>query len=105
MPKHRGRQKRTRWIVLIMRRGSKHDIDRAEYLQRRTEWTPRGMDCKHSKLTDLDVIEIRSIHRQREKLLKYIAENLSNEVIMQRFDISKNTVTKIVTRQTWCHLP
>lgn len=88
-----------------MGRGSKHNMHRDEYLQRRTEWTPRGMECKHSKLTDLDVVEIRSIHRQRERLLKYIAENLSNEVIMQKFDISKNTVTKIVTRQTWTHVP
>ena len=88
-----------------MQRGSKHNIDRVEYRARATEFAERGQRLPQSKLLDLEVIDIRSAHRQREKLLKYIKENLSNEALCKKYGIHKRTLEKIVTRQTWSHLP
>lgn len=80
-------------------------MNRAEYMERRTEFAQRGMDRPLSKLTDLDVIDIRSAKRQRDALLKHIKENLSNESLCKRYGIHLRTLEKVITRQTWTHLP
>jgi len=80
-------------------------MERTEYLQRRSEFAPRGQDLPHAKLLDLDVIDIRSAQRQREALLKHIRENLSNETLCKRYGIHKRTLEKILSRETWSHLP
>lgn len=89
-----------------MGRGSKHHgIDRIEYRARASEFAVRGQDLPQAKLLELDVIDIRSAHRQRQKLLQYIKDNLSNEALCTRYGIHIRTLEKIVTRQTWTHLP
>lgn len=80
-------------------------MNRQEYLSRRTEFASRGMDRPLSKLTDLDVIDIRSAKRQRDALLKHIRDNLSNESLCKRYGIHLRTLEKVITRQTWTHLP
>ena len=78
---------------------------RHEYLQRRTEFAQRGMDLPQAKLTDLDVIDIRSAKRQRDKLLAHIRDNLSNEALCKRHGIHRRTLEKVLARETWTHLP
>lgn len=88
-----------------MARGSKHNIDRVEYRSRASEFAERGQRLPQAKLLDLEVIDIRSAHRQRQNLLKYIKENLSNEALCKQYGIHLRTLEKILSRQTWSHLP
>lgn len=88
-----------------MQRGSNHNMDRVEYRSRATEFAVCGQQSPHAKLLDLEVIDIRSAHRQRLNLLKHIKENLSNEALCKKYGIHKRTLEKIVTRETWSHLP
>lgn len=80
-------------------------MSRQEYEQRRTEFQPRGQDLPQAKLMDMDVIDIRSAARQRAALLKHIRENLSNAVLCQRYGIHRRNLEKILSRETWSHLP
>lgn len=85
-------------------RGSKHNLARAEWEIRRTEYAARGQDLPHAKLIDLDVIAIRSAKKQREALLKHIRENLSNAALARQFGVHERTIEKAVARETWNHL-
>jgi DNA-directed RNA polymerase specialized sigma24 family protein len=78
---------------------------RDEYLQRRSEFAARGQDLPHAKLLDLDVIDIRSAKRQREALMQHIRENLSNEALAKRHGVHFRTIEKILSRESWSHLP
>ena len=79
-------------------------LSRHEWSVRARELACRGQDSPHSKLLDIDVIDIRSASRQRVKMLQYIRENLSNAAIAKRYGISESALEKIVTYQTWSHL-
>ena len=79
-------------------------LSREEYLSRRTEFAPRGQELTHSKLLDMDVIDIRSAHRQRIKLLDYIRNNLSNEALAKKHGIHVRSIEKIVSYETWGHV-
>lgn len=85
-------------------RGSKHNLHRDEWEQRRTEFVLRGQDLPHAKLLDLDVITIRSAKKQREALLKHIRENLSNAALARQFGVCERTIEKAVSRETWSHI-
>lgn len=88
-----------------MGRMSRHNIDRDEYVQRRSEFARRGQDLPHTKLLDLDVIDIRSAARQRQALLKHIRENLSNAALAKRYGVHKRTIEKVLSRESFSHLP
>jgi len=64
----------------------------------------RGQDMPLAKLTDLDVIDIRSRHRQRENLEKYIKENLSAAAVARMYGISLTTEQRIRNYEIWRHL-
>ena len=64
----------------------------------------RGQDMPLSKLTDLDVIDIRSRHRQRENLEAYIKENLSAAAVAKMYGISLTTEQRIRNYELWRHL-
>lgn len=85
-------------------RGSKHNLNRDEWEQRRTEFAARGQDLPHTKLLDLDVITIRSAKKQREALLKHIRENLSNAALARQFCVHERTIEKAISRETWSHI-
>lgn len=80
-------------------------MTRQEYLQRRTEFAARGQALPQSKLLDMDVINIRSAKRQRDRLLTHIRENLSNAALCNQYGIHPRTLEKILARETWSHLP
>ena len=87
------------------RHGSRHGMDRDTYLRDAGQFAPRGQDLPHTKLLDLDVIDIRSAARQREKLLKHIRENLSNAALAKRYGVHIRTIEKAMSRETHCQLP
>lgn len=86
------------------RRQKPGTLTRDEYLVRARELAPRGQDLPQSKLLDLDVIDIRSAHRQRLALLQYIRDNLSNEALAKRHGVSKRNIERIVSAEAWSHL-
>ena len=87
------------------RRGSRHRIDRDTYLRDAGQYAPRGQELPHTKLLDLDVIDIRSAARQREKLMQHIRENLSNAALAKRHGVHIRTIEKALSRETHCQLP
>ena len=92
-------------IYEAKRHGSRHRIDRDTYLRDAGLYAARGQELPQTKLLDLDVIDIRSAKRQREKLLKHIRENLSNEALAKRYGVHIRTIEKALSRETHCQLP
>jgi len=43
--------------------------------------------------------------RQRDALKKHIKDNLSNESLCKRYGIHIRTLEKVLSRETWTHLP
>ena len=79
-------------------------MDRHQYLQVARQNALRGQELTQSKLLEMDVVDIRSAHRQRLKLLAYIKENLSNEALAKKHNVSMRTIEKIVVYETWVHV-
>lgn len=77
---------------------------RLEYLSIAKEFAKRGNELPQSKLIDENVIEIRSMVKQRENMKKYIKENLSNDAISKKFKVHVRTIEKVTSYQTWVHL-
>lgn len=88
-----------------MARGSKHGIDRSEWEQRRTEFVCRGLELPQTKLMPLDVSEIRSAARQRERLRNHIKDNLSNAALAKKFGVHERSIEKVLSRESWSHEP
>lgn len=86
------------------RRGSKHGIDRHEYLVRSREFANRGEACPQSKLTAEDVGAIRAAVEKRDDLLAYIREELSNAALGAKFGVHPGYVTRIALRDAWGHV-
>lgn len=96
---------RSKYASHIGRLERRHGVmSRDEYQSRRTEFAPRGQELPQAKLLDIDVVDIRSAHRQRLKLLAYIRDNLSNVAIAKRHGVSFRTVERIVQYETWSHV-
>ena len=87
------------------RRGSRHRIDRDTYLRDAGQYAPRGQELPHTKLLDIDVIDIRSAARQRAQLMKHIRDNLSNAALAKRHGVHVRTIEKALSRETHCQLP
>ena len=79
-------------------------MNRATYLVRAREFTPRGQDAPHARLTDADVHAIRSAQVQRDNLRRYIRDELSNAALAQKFGVSVRAVERVTMRETWSHL-
>lgn len=79
-------------------------VDRHTYLQEARQNALRGQELAHSKLLDLDVIDIRSAQRQRLKLLEYIRENLSNAALAKKHNVHIRSIEKIISYETWSHV-
>lgn len=79
-------------------------VDRFEYLQTARQNAKRGQELPHAKLLDLDIVDIRSAHRQRINLLTFIRNNLSNEALAKKHGVSLRTIEKIVSYESWGHV-
>lgn len=79
-------------------------MDRHTYAQQSRQNALRGQELSHSKLLEMDVVDIRSAHRQRLKLLAYIKANLSNEALATKHNVSMRTIEKVVVYETWVHV-
>jgi len=53
----------------------------------------RGSDVGGSKLTDADVLQIRSL-----------SDTMSQRAIARRFNITQANVSRIIRRETWTHI-
>ena len=82
----------------------RNNLTQAEYEGRRCEFAARGQDITIAKLLDIHIVDIRSAHRQRLKLLQYIRDNLSNAALAKRHGIAVSNVEKIVTYKAWSHI-
>lgn len=88
-----------------MGRGSKHGIDRDQWLGDAALYCGRGMQLPQTKLTPLDVAEIRSAARQREALRNHIRTNLSNEALACKFGVHVRTIEKVLSYENWRQEP
>ena len=86
------------------RRGSKHGLDRHEYLIRAREFANRGEGCTHSKLTADDVQAIRDAVEKRAELLEYIRDELSNAALGAKYGIHAGYVSRIALCDAWGHV-
>lgn len=79
-------------------------LSRDEWRSRATEFCARGVDLPQTKLLPLDIGDIRSAARQREKLLKHIRDNLSNAALARQFKVHERTIEKVLARETGSHV-
>ena len=79
-------------------------MNRDDYLMRAHELAPRGQALPQSKLSDAQVMEIRSAQEKREDLRAHIRDSLSNEALAARMGVHVRTVEKVLSRETWAHL-
>ena len=86
------------------RRANQNPLDRREYQLRATSLAKRGQELPHSKLLDIDVISIRSAVRQRQNLLTYIRENLSNDALCKQYGVSEHVISRTVAYQSYGHI-
>ena len=80
-------------------------VSRDEYLLSAKANAPRGVDLPHTKLLPLDIGEIRSAARQRQKLREHIANNLSNDALAKKFGVHSRTIEKVLSYETAAHVP
>ena len=86
------------------RRANQNPLDRREYLQQAASLAKRGQELPHSKLLDIDVISIRSAVRQRQNLLMYIRDNLSNDALCKQYGVSEHVISRTVAYQSYGHI-
>ena len=79
-------------------------LERAEYLSRARSMAMRGTELPQSKLTNEDVIAIRSAAKQRDNLRKHIKDNLSNKALARKHGVHIRTVEKVLQNFTWSHV-
>lgn len=82
------------------KRDRRNALSMADYAEVRL----RGQDMPRAKLTNDDVLDIRSRHQQRRRLEQHISEQLSPTKIAAMYGISVRTVQGIVNRETWRHI-
>ncbi len=79
-------------------------MNRDDYLIRAHEFAPRGAALPQSKLTDLQVYEIRAAQEKREDLRAHIRETLSNDALAARMGVHVRTIEKVLNGGAWAHL-
>lgn len=79
------------------RRGSKHDIDRHEYLACATLYCKRGTELPQSKLTPNTVREISQRHRPGDP-------QHGQHALARHYNVHQRTIEKIVAYTTWRHV-
>ena len=86
------------------RRASQNPMTRSEYRYAAADIAKRGQELPHSKLLDIDVISIRSAVRQRNNLLAYIRDNLSNDALCKLYGVSEHVISRTVSYQSYGHI-
>ena len=79
-------------------------MERREYRLQAASLAKRGQELPHSKLLDIDVISIRSAVRQRQNLLAYIRDNLSNDALCKQYGVSEHVISRTVAYQSYGHI-
>jgi hypothetical protein len=63
----------------------------------------RGSELPHAKLTESDVLLIRSLVEHREHL-KDQARMLTNQRIAEKFGVHQRTIDRITAGESWNHV-
>ena len=87
------------------RRSDQHPLTRREYLQSAVANAKRGQELPHTKLLSMDVINIRSAARQREKLRQHITDNLTNAALARIYGVHQRAIEKVLSYETGGHYP
>lgn len=88
----------------MIRRGSKHNLTREEWLVAPHAYAKRGLELPQTKLTPLDVIAIRQAAQRRERLRKEINDTLSNAALAKQFGVSERTIERALAYETHGHV-
>ena len=86
------------------RRKKQNPLTREAYILNQRVVAKRGQELPHSKLLDIDVISIRSAVRQRQNLLTYIRDNLSNDALCKLYGVSEHVISRTVSYQSYGHI-
>jgi transcriptional regulator GlxA family with amidase domain len=84
----------------MSRRGSKHNLDRAEWQAAPHAYVKRGMELPQTKLSPLDIAALRDAKFRREAMRKEINDTLSNAALARRFGVHVRTIEKVFAHET-----
>ena len=76
-------------------RGSRHNINRDEYLTSAILYAPRGTELPHAKLNDQKVRELRAKYRLRVVTAKDLAAE---------YGVHVRTIEKVLRFESWRHV-
>ena len=85
-------------------KASRKPIPRAVWKKCAKQTAARGKQLPQTKLRPVDIRSIRSAQKQRENLLTYIRENLSNEALAKAKKVHVRTIEKVLSRETGSHV-
>jgi len=66
--------------------------------------TRNGSELAWSKLNEKLVRRIREEHAQKEAEIRRLNEEFSAKAFASRYQVSKQTIDKVLTYQTWRHV-
>lgn len=65
----------------------------------------RGEDLPQSKMTEYQVIKARQDYERARLLIQRIQSNYSAKGLADRYGVHHRTMEKILSGETWSHLP
>ena len=73
-------------------------------LMRESYLFKRGEELPQTKITDAQVVEIRTAAEKRRELREWIAEHLSDRALAEKYRVHRRTIEKILARETHFHV-
>lgn len=64
----------------------------------------RGTKLPQAKLSEEDVKLIRSLHAEGQRIYQHYLQTMTSSALALKFEVSKYTIHKIITRETWSHV-
>ena len=64
----------------------------------------RGEELPQTKITDAQVVEIRTAAEKRRELREWILEHLSDRALAEKYGVHLRTIEKILARETHFHV-
>ena len=73
-------------------------------LMRESYLFKRGQELPQTKLTPVQIKEIRAAVEKRKELREYIAANWSNSALAKRLGVHRRTIEKVMSAETHFHV-
>ena len=64
----------------------------------------RGTELPFAKLNEASVRRIRTEHAEKERLKRELDAKYSAKAFAQRYGVAIDTITKVLSHQTWGHV-